>query len=110
MVDVEKNSAELKIDADIYLKILSKAIEQTEGDISAFEKALTAGDADTVQRLSHRWKGDYANLRIMALSDIAKEINDLVKTSSRIEESVAERYGSFKAAFEGVKSELNGKI
>jgi len=109
MLDVEKNSAELKIDQGIYLKIVGKAIEQTDGDLGDFEQGLSAGDVDVVQRLSHRWKGDFDNLRITDLSGIARQINDLVKETAKLEE-ITELYGSFKSAYEGLKTDLSGKL
>jgi len=109
MIDIEKNSADLKIDQGIYLKIVGKAIEQTDEDLGDFEEGLTAGDVDVVQRLSHRWKGDFDNLRITDLSGIAKQINDLVKETAKLEE-IKGLYGSFKTAYEGLKNDLNGKI
>ena len=109
MIDIQKNCEELKIDREIYLKILGKAIEQTDGDLADFEQGLTVCDVDVVQRISHRWKGDFDNLRIKDLSGIAKQINELVKEAAKFEE-IKELYGSFKSAYDGLKSDLNGKF
>ena len=80
-LDLVENSASLKISKEIYLRILSKAIVQTEQDLKDLDAALPVSDFSKVQSIAHRLKGDYANMRVMPLSVIAKQINDIARTS-----------------------------
>lgn len=77
--DLDKNCASLKINKDIYVRILSKAMEQTKKDISDLEEALPVEDFVTYQSITHRLKGDYDNMRITVLSALAKQMNDLAR-------------------------------
>ncbi|MFA5262056.1 MAG: Hpt domain-containing protein [Candidatus Omnitrophota bacterium] len=81
-INVDKNCEQLKIGRDIYLRILNKAVVQTTGDIVELEKALNGGDWDTVQKVSHRLKGDYDNMRITDMSSVARTMNVMVKSGN----------------------------
>ena len=98
MIDVEQNSASLKIDKAIYLRILAKATKQTQQDFSDFEFALSSDDFVKVQAISHRWKGDYDNMRITALSSLARQLNEIVKTT-KDKKKMIELFGDFKNYF-----------
>ncbi len=82
VINVDKNCEQLKIGRDIYLRILNKAVVQTTTDIAALGKALNGEDWDTVQKLSHRLKGDYDNMRITDLSSVARTMNVMVKSGN----------------------------
>lgn len=97
-LDIDHNSAELKISRDIYLRILGKALEQTTKDAGEMDIALSDRNFDKIQALSHRWKGDYANLRINELSEIARQLNNLVKDAPDPEAS-QRLYDEFKTHF-----------
>ena len=47
--------------------------------------ALSQGDIPTIQAISHRWTGDFANLRLESLSQAAKELNDAAKAEKGLE-------------------------
>jgi len=97
-IDLNENSASLKIGPDIYLRILSKAMGQTQKDIADLETALPVGDFANVQAIAHRLKGDYDNMRITVLSNIAKEMNEISKTSQD-KDLLTKRLGDFKKHF-----------
>jgi len=97
-INFDENSASLKIEKNIYLRILQKAIDQTHKDFPQFESALTADDFETMQSISHRLKGDFGNLRIEELSSVAKEINEQTK-SSRDKEKIAGLFEEFRTRF-----------
>lgn len=106
ILDPEHNSQSLKIPKDIYLRILSKAISQTLIDIRDMETALPIGDLDKIQSISHRWKGDYDNMRIIMLSSLAKQLNEEVKTT-RDKEKMLDLLMQFKANFAQLENELS---
>lgn len=98
-IDVKQNAATLSIGKDIYLRILRKALEQSTQDIQDLTAALSTGDFDKIQSLSHRFKGDYDNLRIPELSSVAKKINEISKTT-KDREQVELLFSDFKGTFE----------
>ena len=97
-VNFEENSATLKIGKDIYLRILQKAIAQTQQDVPELEKALEANDFETIQSISHRLKGDFDNLRITDLSTVARAINENVK-SDQDKEKITGLFEEFRKLF-----------
>lgn len=84
----DENCAALKISRDIYLRILAKAVEQTEKDLQDIATALPIDNFESVQAIAHRLKGDYGNLRIMTLSSVAKQLNDIAKTTKDKDQSI----------------------
>ena len=107
MINIEQNSASLKLNKEIYLKILAKATGQTQQDIRDIETALPSNDFDKVQAISHRWKGDYDNMRITALSSLAKQLNEISRTT-KDKEKLARLFGEFKNCFQQLQ-QLVGK-
>ncbi len=99
MIDVEQNSASLKIDKMIYLRILTKATKQTQQDILDFESALLSDDLDKIQAVSHRWKGDYDNMRVTQLSALAREMNEVARTN-KDKKKITNVFGEFKNCFQ----------
>ncbi len=79
MINADLACQELKIPKEIYLKILGRAIEQTTTDLSGLVEAFQSGSVERLQALSHKIKGDYANLRVKPISETAKQLNDLCR-------------------------------
>jgi len=100
--DFQKNSAALKIDTLVYLRILNAAVTQTQNDFPAADAALSRRDTATLQTLSHRWKGDFDNLRVTALADIARQINAAAKIGE-FNSGLEEDYRKFKSVFEELR-------
>ena len=105
----QQNADSLKIPKDIYLRILGKAMSQTQVDIKDMETALPIADFDKIQSISHRWKGDYDNMRITTLSMIAREMNQEVK-SGRDKEKIAGFLSKFKDIFFQLETELAAAV
>ena len=104
-VNIEKNASELKISPEVYRRILTSAILQAEEDIPKIESALSQGDIPTIQTISHRWKGDFANLRLELLSRRAKELNDAAKTSKELG-LLRDLFAEFYMDFQKLKTAL----
>jgi HPt (histidine-containing phosphotransfer) domain-containing protein len=104
--DLTQNSASLHIGEDIYLRILGKAVTQTQNDISDLEKAIMGGDFEKIRAIAHRLKGDYDNMRISSLSTIAKEINEIAKTSQD-KDRLSALVLDFNKLFEQLKEKIN---
>lgn len=97
--DVHQISVDLNLEENIYLRIINKAIDQTKKDIDEVEKALSINDTNKIQTISHRWKGDYANLRVVSLASVAKQLNDVVKISMN-SEKINDHLQKFKKCFD----------
>jgi len=100
---------ELKINKDVYLRIVFKAFEQTTSDIAQLRQAHQANDVATVQALAHRLKGDYANLRMAALSAVADELNRHAKEAYESAHAL-ELIEKFYALFKEMKTEIEGTV
>lgn len=107
-IDLDQNSASLSIPKEIYLRILSKAVSQTKTDISEMEDALPVADFTKLQAISHRLKGDYGNMRLVGLSGLAKEMNDIAK-SSQDKERFRNALNEFKNLFLQLEIFLKGQ-
>ena len=103
-IDVDKNCEQLKIGRDIYLRILNKAVVQTTGDMVDLEKALNGGDWDTVQKVSHRLKGDYDNMRITDLSTVARTMNVMVKSGQINQAELTGLFNTLSVTFQELKN------
>lgn len=98
----------LKIRKEIYLRIVRRAIEQTQKDIEDLRVAQLNSDIDKIQEIAHRFKGDYANLRIDQLSIIANQLGVLVKENYD-EERALVLIEEFAQAFDQVEKFIQGQ-
>lgn len=105
--NVEENCVALKINREIYLRILAKAVEQTERDILELEAALPVENFEKVQAIAHRLKGDYGNMRVEALSTVARDLNNVAKTTKDKEQS-SHLLKTFKDTFQKLQKALAG--
>ncbi|OGX05858.1 MAG: hypothetical protein A2Z88_01155 [Omnitrophica WOR_2 bacterium GWA2_47_8] len=105
-LNIEENSASLHISPEIYKRVLQKAVLQTAQDIKALEEALPVGDFEKVKAISHKFKGDYDNLRLKDMSSVAKEMSDCAKTSQD-KEKIAHLLETFSAYFDQLKEQMD---
>ncbi len=101
----DQNAETLKIPKHIYLRILGKAVLQTQTDMKDMHAALPFSNYDIIQSISHRWKGDYDNMRITSLSVIAKELNQEVK-AGRDKDKIVQLISQFGEVFLQLEAEL----
>ncbi len=102
-IDFDLKSKELSITKEIYLRILKKAIAQASEDVETLQTAIHDNNAEQAQTISHRFKGDFANLRIDEISGPAKMINDIAKTGC-INDVVKESFQKIQDTIEQLKS------
>ena len=108
LFNIQQACGELKIGEDIYLRIVSRAIEQTREDLERLCQAHQQNGIEEIQAIAHRLKGDYANLRINCLSDIANRLNLLSKHG--YDHSAAENLiNELKSVFVGVVSAIENR-
>jgi HPt (histidine-containing phosphotransfer) domain-containing protein len=108
ILDLEQNSSTLSISKEIYLRILSKAVRQTQKDMTALDTSLAEGDFKTVQAISHRLKGDFDNMRIVALSSLAAQINEMAKSNQDVQK-MQKHLEAFKIYFRQLQDFLAGQ-
>ncbi len=109
ILNADLNAESLKISKDIYLRILGKAVAQTQNDIKDLESALPVSDIEKLQSISHRLKGDYDNMRVTVLSTIARELN-LETKAGRDKQKMFELITQFKINFAQLELELAGLV
>ena len=102
-LEIAQNSSSLSISPEIYLRILQKAVQQTAQDIREMEAALPVDDFTKVKAVAHKMKGDYDNLRITDMSNIAREIDEIAK-ASQDKEKVAVLLNEFLLYFQQLKA------
>jgi HPt (histidine-containing phosphotransfer) domain-containing protein len=107
-LDLEKNSLSLSISKEIYLRILSKAVRQTEKDIDDLDACLVQEDFKTVQAISHRLKGDFDNMRIVALSSLAAQMNEMAKSNQDVQK-MQKHLHAFKIYFRQLQNFMAGQ-
>ena len=107
-LDVDAISAELQIGRDVYIRIVTKAIPQTEQDLADLEASLSAGDYIRIAAIAHRLKGTFDNMRITAIAMLARRMNDSAKTSSGSDD-IALLLNQCKGYFEKLKA-LVGRL
>ena len=102
----EQNSATLKINPLIYVRIARAAVQQAQEDRTALDNALANSDWAKVQEISHRWKGDFANLRLSDLSELARQLNEIAKASVQDMNQAGALYGQFKEVLQHLEKAL----
>lgn len=80
------NSRALQIPEEVYKSILETSLTQTQSDINDIVVAVSNQDFSKVQKLAHRIKGAYQNLRILSLGDLCLHIENIAKEQGDISE------------------------
>ena len=100
------NSQTLQIPGETYRRILQKAVDQTRVDIPQVDSAFAANDMETIQSISHRWKGDYDNLRLGPLAQTARDLNIEAK-GNKDQTLMATNFDKFKLHFNELCQKLD---
>ena len=104
--NIKENSRLLQIPLEVYSKILKTSLIQAEADIKGIEEGLAVKDFVKIQKLSHRIKGAYQNLRFKALGEACLKIENIAKEQgdvalmSKLHEKVKQMVASIKEYFE----------
>ena len=73
-VDLQKIADELDFDLEDIEMLMEVFLESTQDSMNELKTAIDNNDADTIFRAAHSIKGSAANLTLMEISDLAKEI------------------------------------
>ena len=85
---------------DVYLTLLSDAMKDIHKDIESLGLAISVGNLQSVQEISHRLKGTTANLRLNAASLLLRELNDFAKENIQTQQ--------FPVLFAKIEVEIKG--
>ena len=102
-IDLESICTDLCITKEIYIRIITKAFDQTDDDIQSISNALANNDFETISAATHRLKGDYNNMRLSELALIAKKIEEISKNNKNIEE-IGLLLEEFKVLYNKIKN------
>lgn len=105
-INIDQNSASLSITPAIYVKILRKAVEQTAEDLKKVEAALPVNDFTVIKAVAHKLKGDYDNLRITDLSNIARQMDELAKAEQG-NDKILDLLNDFVEYFEQLRTTIS---
>jgi len=103
--NIEQNCQSLSISPEIYQRILKKAIVQTTDDVKNLKEAVEQENFESIGSISHRLKGDYANLRIDDMSSIAKDILEESK-GEKNREKITSLFSEFVNFFDELKEKV----
>ncbi|MBF0494923.1 MAG: Hpt domain-containing protein [Candidatus Omnitrophica bacterium] len=103
---VAVNSSTLQIPGPIYAKIIKAALAEGDKDLPALGKAIEAVDIDSTQKISHRMKGTFGNLKLIAVASPAEAMNKIAKTWIAGTGSVTNDMGRVKELFGDVQREF----
>ena len=96
-VDTLKNSQTLHIRQEIYERILMNAFPPTRKDLDDLKNAIANDDFEVIQRVAHRLKGVFYNLRIEKLGMVAEQMNEIAKAGNS--KANKERIGTLREEF-----------
>lgn len=107
-INFSENSASLAIPINTYMRILKMAVDKIDEDVPDMKSAIHNGSRDKAQELSHRWKGDLANLRLDDLSKAAGILNNAVRQPAPMPEQ-QHCFDVFEQSFVELKRMLREK-
>lgn len=73
-MNLEQLSSNLGLEKEDYLELLELLVGTGTQDISALKEAVATNDADRAAKAAHSLKGAAANLGLMDLSEMAKQV------------------------------------
>ncbi len=78
-MNLEELSANLGLEKDEYLELLEIMVDSGSQDMERLKQAVDSGNAEEAAKAAHSLKGAAANLGLMELSSVAKEMEEKAK-------------------------------
>jgi len=94
-VDLQKIADELDFDLEDIEMLMEVFLESSKDSLDELKGAIDSNDLETLFRSAHSIKGSAANLTLMEISDLAKEIEHSAKEQKDID---------YQANYEKLKS------
>ncbi|MCA9407136.1 MAG: Hpt domain-containing protein [Candidatus Omnitrophica bacterium] len=79
----EKNSQEMGLGVDVYIRILKTSIPQIKEDLIKLPSAIENEDFTSIAAIAHRIKGTYRNLLLNDIADLAQKIDEAAKSNDK---------------------------
>lgn len=93
-LDISLGLSRVAGNAELYIDLLGMIVEMIPRTLRKVDKALSAGDASSVDIEMHTLKGSLANLGAVDLADTAAELEQLGKRGDLVQ--FAEKLGAFR--------------
>ncbi len=84
MIDLETLADNLDFDIEDVYVLLELFIENAQASLASIEEAIEAKNLETIANEAHAIKGSAANLMLVDIQDIAREIENAAKERSQI--------------------------
>jgi HPt (histidine-containing phosphotransfer) domain-containing protein len=107
LIDREKAFRELDMPEDLFNELLEMFVEQTEPALKTLEAIVDNQNYGEIRKSAHLIHGSAANLRIVGIQSIAKEI-EVGSTENQDIEVIKRNIEKLRSAFEEVKKEVSG--
>ena len=114
-MDYARAVDEFEGDEDFLREVIQGFLDTVDGQLTVLERALTAGEAETVAREAHAIKGGAANLTADALAAAARELENMGRSGDlekgrELLAGLEREYGRLKAHLDrGKKTEGGGE-
>lgn len=89
---------EMLLPEEVFMEMLYSTVAITKTDLKELETAIHGRNWDEIQKVSHRLKGVFANLRLDDFGGIAGRMNQLAKQQERFDE-VQQLFAAFQQQF-----------
>ena len=101
-MNLEELSANLGLEKDEYVELLEIMLDSGLQDVERLKRATGSGDSEEAAKAAHSLKGAAANLGLLALSEVAKEMEQ--KAKEGVMKEVAGRIGLLEQKLQEVSS------
>jgi len=105
-MNIKELAENLGLEPDEYIEILELLVESGRADIASLEATVKADNAEGAVKAAHSIKGASANLGLIELSEIAKDIE--FKAREQDLNGMGEKIRALKAEFEPVVELFQG--
>ena len=97
-MDLDKALQELGLPQRAFERVAKVSLMSTVPTLEAMEAAISGGDMDGIKRGAHELKGVFMNLRLAALAEPAKQMEELIKSGAPLGE-VGQQLDVLRAQF-----------
>ena len=101
-IDLDLVGRELCVPSETVARVIRNSLASTEDSLEQLSVAIAGGDSVAVGRISHELRGVYANLRIAPLVDVARRMEETVR-SDVAEDGLSGLLAEFRDKFGALK-------
>ena len=101
-LDLEQIAQELDFDLEDVEMLMEVFLESVEENIESLKLAIDSNNLDEIYQISHAIKGSSANLTLMNISNIAKDMEHEAKEKNSI--NYLDKYTELKTLIDNIKA------